>query len=55
MSVTVRQVTQFHVSPYFAEYGNLVNFEAFDHNGTVYAPKQCLYQKVAMGMEKLKM
>ena len=38
-----------------AEYGYLVNFEAFDHNGTVFAPKQFWYQKVAMGMENIKM
>ena len=29
-----------------AENGNLGNFEAVENNGTAYAPKQCLYQKV---------
>ena len=38
-----------------AENGNLGKFEAVDHNGTAYAPKQYLYQKVAMGMENPKM
>ena len=36
---------------YRAEYGNLGNFEAVENNGKVFAPKQCLYQKVAVGME----
>ena len=40
---------------YRAENGTLGNFEAVDHNGTVFAPKQCLYQKVAMYMENPKM
>ena len=39
---------------YRADNGNLGNFEAVVHNGTVLPPKQCLYQKVAMGMEDLK-
>ena len=30
-------------------------FEAFDHKGTVFAPKQYVYQKIAMGVENLKM
>ena len=37
-----------------ADDGNLGNLEAVDHNGTVFAPKQCLYAKVAMGMENPK-
>ena len=32
-----------------------VNFEAFDRRGTVFAPKQCEYEKVAMGVENVKM
>ena len=55
MSITVLQITGFHVTPFGAEYGNFVNFEAFDHNGTVFAPNQCFYEKVAMGMENQKM
>ena len=39
----------------WGEYGNLVNFEALDHNGTVFAPTQCSYQKIGMGMENQKM
>ena len=31
------------------------NFEAIENNGTAFAPKQCLYQKVAVGMENQKM
>ena len=38
-----------------AENENLGKFVAADHNGTVFAPKQCLYEKVAMGMQSLKM
>ena len=49
------EIIEFPATPYRAEYGNLVNCEAFDFNGTVFAPKQCLYQKVATGMGNLKM
>ena len=31
------------------------NFQAVENNGTAFAPKQCLYQKVAVGMENPKM
>ena len=55
VGVTVRRITLSHVPPYGAEYGNLTFLEAFDHLGTVLAPKQCLYQNVAKGMENLKM
>ena len=51
----VRQINPFYTPPYGVEYGNMVNFEPFDHNGTVFAPKQSLYQKVAVGKENLKM
>ena len=34
---------------------NLENFEAVENNGTALSPKQCFYQKVAMGMENTKM
>ena len=40
---------------YRAENGNLGNFEAVENNGTAFAPKQSLYQKVAVGMENPKM
>ena len=38
-----------------AENGNLGKFEAVLNNGTAFAPKQCLYQNVAVGMEIPKM
>ena len=31
-----------------AENGNLGNFEAVENNDTSFAPKQCLYEKVAV-------
>ena len=40
---------------YRAENGNLENFEAVEKNGTVFAPKQSLDQKVAVSMENPKM
>ena len=40
---------------YRAENGNLGNFEAVENNGTAFAPKQCLDQKVAVGMENRKL
>ena len=40
---------------YRAENGNLGKFETVNQNGTAFAPKQCLYQKVAMCMENPKM
>ena len=40
---------------YRAENGNLGNVEAVENNGTAFAPKQSLYQKVAVGMENPKM
>ena len=33
----------------------LRSFEAVEDNGTVFAIRQCLHQKVAMGLENLKM
>ena len=46
MGVTVRRISRCHVPPYWSDFGSLIYFEVFDHNGTVFAPKQCLYQKV---------
>ena len=46
--------TRFYAPTYMDENGNLGKFGAADHNGTVFAPKQCLYQKVALGMKSLK-
>ena len=39
---------------YRAEYTNLGIFDAVESNGTAFAPKQCFYQKVAVGMENPK-
>ena len=39
---------------YRAEVGNLGNFEVVESNGTAFASKQCLYQKVSVGMENTK-
>ena len=47
--------SQVSCTVYRAENGNLGNFEAVGNNGTAFAPKQCLYQKVAVGMENIKM
>ena len=48
------QSTRFHASPYRAADTNLRKFRAtFDH-GAVFAPKQCLCQKEATGMESSK-
>ena len=42
-------------SAYSAEFANLGKFEAVENNGTTLAPKQCLHQKVAVGMKNPKM
>ena len=36
---------------YKIENENLGNFEAVENNGTAFLPKQCLYQKVSVGVE----
>ena len=41
-----------HIEPTMVILGN---FEVVNHNGSVFAPKQSLYQKVAMGIQKFKM
>ena len=55
LGFTGQQITRFHAPPYRAENGDLGNFEAVDRNGTAFAPKECLLQKVATCMENLKM
>ena len=40
---------------YTAVNGNLGNIEAVENNDTAFAPKQCLYQKVAVGLESSKL
>ena len=49
------QTTPSHVSQYRAENGNLRKFRSTFRHGTVFAPKRCLYQKEAIGMESPKM
>ena len=48
------QTTRFRASPYKADSGNLQKFGATFRYGTVFAPKQCLYEKSATGVESLK-
>ena len=47
--------TPSQVSRYRAENGNLQKSGSTFSQGTVFAPKQCLYRKEAMGMESPKM
>ena len=49
------QTTPSHVSQYRAENGNLRKSGSTFSNGTVFAPKQRLYQNETMGMESPKM
>ena len=49
------QTTLSLVSQYRAENGNLRKSGSTFRHGTVFAPKQCLYQKEATGMESQKM
>ena len=49
------QTTMSHVSQYMAENGNLRKSGSTFYHGTVLAPKQCLYQNEATGMESQKM
>ena len=44
-----------HVSQYSAENGNLRKSGSTFRHGTVFAPKECLHQKEARGMESPKM
>ena len=48
------QITRIHVSPYRAENANFRNFGASYCHGTVFARKQYLYQKEALGMQSRK-
>ena len=50
-----RQTTPSHLSQYGAENENLRKFGSTFRHGTVFAPKQCLSQKEATGMESPKM
>ena len=49
------QTTPSHVSQYRAENVNLRKSGSTFRNGTVFAPKQCLYQKEALGIETPKL
>ena len=49
------QMTPTQVSKYSANNGNLRNSGSTFSCGTVFAPKECLYQKEATGMESPKM
>ena len=46
--------TTLHAGQYRAENGNMRNFGPTNPHGTAFAPKQCLYQKEATGMERSK-
>ena len=48
------QITRIHISPYRAENANFRNFGASYCHGTVFARKQYLYQKEALGMQSRK-
>ena len=49
------QMNTSHASQYRAENGNLLKSGSIICHGTVFPPKQCLYQKQATGMESPKM
>ena len=49
------QTTRLRLSPHVLENGNLGKLGATYPKGTVFAPRQCLYQKEATGMGSLKM
>ena len=55
LGVTDWQIHTVSCTSYRAENGNVENFETVENNGTAFAPKQCLYQKIAVGMENIKM
>ena len=55
LTCTGRHTTACHVSQYRAENGNLQKSGFIFRHGTVFAPKQSLYQKEATGMESPKM
>ena len=49
------QTTPSHVSQYRAENGNLRKSGSTFRHGTMFAPKQCLFQKEAAGIDSPKM
>ena len=54
LGVTARQIHPVSCTVYRAENGNLGSLEPVENNGTAFAPKQCLSQKVAVGKENSK-
>ena len=48
------QTTPVHRAQYRADNGNLCKFGSTYRHGTVFAPKQCLYQKESKGTESSK-
>ena len=48
------QITRIQVSPYRADNANFRNIVASYRHGTVFAPKQYLHQKEALGMQSTK-
>ena len=50
-----RQATQSHVRQYRAKNGNLRKSGSTFRHGTMFAPKQCLFQKEAAGIDSPKM
>ena len=45
--------TRFHAVPYKANNGNLGKFVATNPHGTVFALRQCVYEKEAIGTERI--
>ena len=55
LTCTGVQTTRFHAAPYKADNENLRKFEATYRHGTMFAPKQYLFQKEAVGKENSQM
>ena len=55
LTCAVQQTTPSHVSQYKAENGNFRKSGSTFLHGTVLAPRHCLYQMEATGMERIKM
>ena len=55
LTCAVRKTTPSHVSQYRAKNGDLRKCGSTFRHGTVFAPKQCVYQEEATGMESPQM
>ena len=55
LAVTGPQSSGYDTPPYILDVGNFEKFGATYRHGTVFAPKQCSYEKKAKGEESLKM